>query len=153
MSEEDDIDQSLDDNDQAIEDRRRSRSFFSETDVSSGLKSALPPQVGSSGARDSLGQPVIMVERTGALNSKEIMALREGLKSEMVKGDVGRDSDLDVDEEVRLRGGGGTSGVREWLTRMTRFTHPQATYNSSNPRYAPPLPLPQKTSTNENVTS
>ncbi|GMI07631.1 hypothetical protein TrLO_g13212 [Triparma laevis f. longispina] len=103
MSEDDDIDQSLDDNDQAIEDRRRSRSFFSETDVSSGLKSALPPQVGSSGARDSLGQPVIMVERTGALNSKEIMALREGLKSEMVKGDVGRDSDLDVDEEYERK--------------------------------------------------
>ncbi|GMH86751.1 hypothetical protein TrVE_jg11930 [Triparma verrucosa] len=101
----DDVDRTLDDNDQAIEDRRRSRSFFSEQDVSSGLKSALPPQVGAGGPRDSMGAPVVIPQRTGALNSKEINALREGLQSEMVKSDLGRDSDLDVDEEYERKRG------------------------------------------------
>ena len=45
--EDSDVDPGLDDIDQVINDRRRSRSFFDQTDVASGLSSALPPQVSS----------------------------------------------------------------------------------------------------------
>ena len=41
--EEDDVDESLDNIEQVQDDRRRSRSFFDQTDVACGLKSALPP--------------------------------------------------------------------------------------------------------------
>lgn len=83
--------------------RARPMLTLRSTDVSSGLKSALPPQVGAGGPRDSMGAPVVIPQRTGALNSKEINALREGLQSEMVKSDLGRDSDLDVDEEYERK--------------------------------------------------
>ena len=83
-------------------------SFFSETDITSGLASALPPQVGSGGPRDSMGGgsiggglPVQM--RTGALSDKELKALQDGLKSEQVRGAVTRDSDLGVDEEYERK--------------------------------------------------
>ena len=64
--EEDDVDYTLDENDQEINDRRRSRSFFDQTDVASGLKSALPPQVSADKKEpEKAKQP----ERTGKLDN------------------------------------------------------------------------------------
>ena len=64
--------------------RRRSRSFFDQTDVASGLKSALPPQVGGGGGatrHDSMtGEPVKQQVRTGKLKMNELHALKQGLQ-------------------------------------------------------------------------
>jgi len=90
--------------------RRRSRSFFDQTDVSSGLKSVLPPQVTSGNGnlrKDSMGGEVKLVERTGKLKMTELVVLQQGLTDAhnitgLVKADR-RDSDLDVDKEEEKR--------------------------------------------------
>jgi len=66
----DDVDTELDDVDQAQDDRRRSRSFFDQTDVACGLKSALPPPE-PTGKLFTEGRGGVMTVYASATMSKE----------------------------------------------------------------------------------
>ncbi len=60
----DDVDSSLDNLEEVAADRRRSRSFFDQSDIANGLNSSKPPAV-TAGRKDSSGEKFKFPERTG----------------------------------------------------------------------------------------